>query len=1509
MSPRRLAVAVFLLLALWVHPTQPAVTKVKGTSKDATVTPRVTHSLSPFAPSRRPDAHRLNPPARPHAAVVLESIYPDVGTAHTFTTVDLHGNGLEQKLPTLGCRFGEHVTTPKERAAASVACATPSAGPGFVVVGFARATGKTYAPGRDDITQEQGYNVFEYVEPWRVFTTFPEETSSNVGQKVFLAGRNVRPDLRCNYLGSRSTPLHFVSSALAVCESEPRASRSTGVLMLQHGSHAAPEGQQLTVRRRATPTISYSGRSSVSLGESLSLSSSTADEGGSTILSWEARIGCQFGGVWVEASARTAAGEIGCEVPASANGRTQVTVSDLHSLTPLPLDTRARAAMDAPNSGRMALTVREAMRVETITPFAGTPITRNNARGVDVFGRHLVPESSALQSLCGGLAVDPRWFVRSVGRLDERVRLRCWVALSSGGSSDSTRGSRFGFNAVTIASGPGDGPTPGLQFALQVPPRIFGTTATTTREGDVLVVVGENFMESVMSTWCTTGSSMERAQVVSSAIARCVVSLGDPTQESTLSRSSHAGKLRVGVSSGEDSPTASNLVTISWVSRSPDVAVVTPDVGFAEGGARVVVTPDKGGLGTVRFHSSVACRFGAVAPVAAASVDADAIVCTTPAMAPGFATVGAPSVGLFEDAVRYRVVESAAVSITAATPAIAAHGGVVRFSAEVSALGNRVFLGCASPSTRGDPAPAHFGPGRQWACSMPAARPGFTTIDVATTTAGAPFARGGEMQVVRATPSVSVQRPGHAGETYPGDTVFVISKSGGLDGDVWCVLGVHGDESKVKATTVSSAVAVCEAPAPSSLEEDALVDATLSVCGAHACGFPTAASEPSSDGVHVVLGADKEVFDVVPSSGWTGGGTPIRVRYAGPSVDASVRFSVCHVGTIGPVSASTVSIGETVVLECVSPARAPGVVTVAVARGKGLSGDLTFAFVDAEDADEDAAASNVRPPDAIVVARTGIECEDTPFGDVVAIAPSRGTAEGGTELELVVGSLPPRPSDACAMHFAACRFGTTWPVLGHISQRGVACVAPAHEPGTVEVSAPMIVIGSGRAFEYRSPSLLGEEPDAIVVFDAPTQVASNPKVSLTGAAIDIIANVGSGYAGATCVFASPVRASTPWLFAAAGYAVSSAVVRCEVPAVDASGVSVVPRSQLEFLASTPMSFSAHRKVSECDVSDLSPAAGVAEGGVVAKVSASCLARDSLTSIDARAGCRFGTVGPVAASMGFDGETPVLQCVTPAHAPGETPFALTVNWRDASFETHAPGTAARFTYSAAKMDGSTSDEAVPAMHQTRHAQPLVSSVVPWLVWGGSVLHVTGRDLPAGDDARCIVGSSLVAGASVSSALVLCDPFPVVSSSTTNHLAGGVREVSTNVAFASTTPPSREDGLLSVFVVDRAPVVGVDVKNGWVQGGGRVSVELGTWAPTGMMDCHFGTVVVHGRGVEGAGWQSRAAAGKAGEWWSEATATTDVECVTPAHQSGRVPVGVSLAHSTSASYGDGVGYLYL
>jgi hypothetical protein len=174
---------------------------------------------------------------------------------------------------------------------------------------------------------------------------------------------------------------------------------------------------------------------------------------------------------------------------------------------------------------------------------------------------------------------------------------------------------------------------------------------------------------------------------------------------------------------------------------------------------------------------------------------------------------------------------------------------------------------------------------------------------------------------------------------------------------------------------------------------------------------------------------------------------------------------------------------------------------------------------------------------------------------------------------------------------------------------------------------------------------------------------------------------------------------------------------------------------------------------------------------------------------------------------------------------------------------------------------------------------------------------------------VVGASLAPASAVSSALILCDPFPVSPSPAGVRLAGGMTEVFLGVT-RSTAPRRLTDATaLSVFVLDLAAVIGVDVRNGWEQGGGSVNVELSGWAPAGLLDCRFGTVTVHGRSAGGAGWRARASSGRAGEWWSEATAAADVECVTPARHSGRVPVGVSLAHSASVSFDERVHYLYL
>ena len=61
---KELALALFLLVAAWIQPTHPANTEVRG--------------------------------------VTLDSIYPEVGTAYSFTAVTLYGEGSVRNLPTIG---------------------------------------------------------------------------------------------------------------------------------------------------------------------------------------------------------------------------------------------------------------------------------------------------------------------------------------------------------------------------------------------------------------------------------------------------------------------------------------------------------------------------------------------------------------------------------------------------------------------------------------------------------------------------------------------------------------------------------------------------------------------------------------------------------------------------------------------------------------------------------------------------------------------------------------------------------------------------------------------------------------------------------------------------------------------------------------------------------------------------------------------------------------------------------------------------------------------------------------------------------------------------------------------------------------------------------------------------------------------------------------------------------------------------------------------------------------
>ena len=107
----------------------------------------------------------------------------------------------------------------------------------------------------------------------------------------------------------------------------------------------------------------------------------------------------------------------------------------------------------------------------------------------------------------------------------------------------------------------------------------------------------------------------------------------------------------------------------------------------------------------------------------------------------------------------------------------------------------------------------------------------------------------------------------------------------------------------------------------------------------------------------------------------------------------------------------------------------------------------------------------------------------------------------------------------------------------------------------------------------------------------------------------------------------------------------------------------------------------------------------------------------------------------------DGDDGKIQCVSPGKVAGVVAFALTTNWRDASFEPASGVPAATFAYLNDETRTSDAEDETLALRQSQsqNALPLMSNVVPWLVWGGNQLvHVTGRDMPVGFDAVCLVG---------------------------------------------------------------------------------------------------------------------------------------------------------------------------
>ena len=248
----------------------------------------------------------------------------------------------------------------------------------------------------------------------------------------------------------------------------------------------------------------------------------------------------------------------------------------------------------------------------------------------------------------------------------------------------------------------------------------------------------------------------------------------------------------------------------------------------------------------------------------------------------------------------------------------------------------------------------------------------------------------------------------------------------------------------------------------------------------------------------------------------------------------------------------------------------------------------------------------------------------------------------------------------------------------------------------------------------------------------------------------------------------------------------------------------------------------------------------------------------------------------------------------------------------------------------------------------HVDARVRTVFPRLSWGPEVVHVLGEHLaPGGTHGSSLSGGAAIEGGAndatpacvfgavaapahvISSAVVACevsapvvmapdrsreiegggdgtegpwgegDPFAAVAVAS-GETSGGLRPMTVCSQGGSSACDATDAGGALWFQSVAATVpVASDVAEGWTDGGTLVRVALSNPLPPEWLECRFGAVAVPARPAlasSAEAYGSRAAHRAGGS-----NADMELECVTPGHGPGLVPVQVALAHSRVPSLG--------
>ena len=238
-------------------------------------------------------------------------------------------------------------------------------------------------------------------------------------------------------------------------------------------------------------------------------------------------------------------------------------------------------------------------------------------------------------------------------------------------------------------------------------------------------------------------------------------------------------------------------------------------------------------------------------------------------------------------------------------------------------------------------------------------------------------------------------------------------------------------------------------------------------------------------------------------------------------------------------------------------------------------------------------------------------------------------------------------------------------------------------------------------------------------------------------------------------------------------------------------------------------------------------------------------------------------------------------------------------------------------------------------------PEVTAVFPRRAWGPEVVHVSGAHLasradgasgagavsgPFADNDACVFGGIAAPAKAVSSALVACEtragadaaaPGGAARASPGRGVvaARGVGPSAVSAFGAGGASPGEDrattDAALWFVTVPAARPLSVDVEGGWSDGGtlARVTTSLvgdGVPGAPGWLDCAFGSTAVPGRPASAAvsadGYEFGPPPGSRASRSSHldrdarrAAESADLECVSPAHAPGTVPLELVPAKS--------------